>query len=502
LGKLNRGKRAYAVLALCAATAMALSAQTFTTLHSFEGTDGARPFAALVQATDGNFYGTSNSGGVEQRGTIFKISPSGALTKLYDFCTKAKCADGSRPGPLVQASDGDLYGTTPVGPLQAPCPFANGCGTVFKITLSGRFTTLHSFCSAGPPCVDGQTPAAGLLQAADGDLYGTTLYGGGNGTIFKITPSGALTTLYTFPFPCPPSGCLGGEMPSGGLVQATNGDLYGTTYEGGKHGAGTVFRFTPSGTLTTLYSFCSGDSCSDGSNPYADLVQGVDGDLYGVTDYGGAYSKGTVFKITPRGALTTLYSFCVQSGCPDGSQPYGGLVQATNGDFYGATVYGGANDSLDCAPYNCGTIFKITPGGILTTLYSFCGQSQCTDGYNPFAALVQATNGDFYGTTAAGGVNCSSSGGCGTIFRLSGGLRPFVKTLPTSGDVGQKIYILGSDLTDAASVKVNGTAANFRVISSSEIVAMVPAGATTGPVEVVTPRATLSSNVPFRVLPN
>jgi uncharacterized repeat protein (TIGR03803 family) len=229
-------------------------------------------------------------------------------------------------------------------------------------------------------------------------------------------------------------------MPSGGLVQATNGDLYGTTYEGGKHGAGTVFRFTPSGTLTTLYSFCSGDSCSDGSNPYADLVQGVDGDLYGVTDYGGAY--------------------------------------------------------------NCGTIFKITPGGILTTLYSFCGQSQCTDGYNPFAALVQATNGDFYGTTAAGGVNCSSSGGCGTIFRLSGGLRPFVKTLPTSGDVGQKIYILGSDLTDAASVKVNGTAANFKVISSSEIVAMVPAGATTGPVEVVTPRATLSSNVPFRVLPN
>jgi uncharacterized repeat protein (TIGR03803 family) len=291
-------------------------------------------------------------------------------------------------------------------------------------------------------------------------------------------------------------------VPTAGLVQATNGDLYGTTSYGGApsayciafpFGCGTVFKITPTGALTTLYSFCSDlQPCTEGTYPYAGLVQATNGDLYGTTVSGGANCApdgsgcGTVFKITPSGALTTLYSFCAQSGCTDGQDPWGGLVQATNGDLYGTTFYGGANEY--------GTIFKITSRGALKTLYSFCSQSGCTDGQNPYAGLVQDTNGALYGTTYSGGAD-----GGGTVFRLSVGLGPFVETQTTSGKVGAAVKILGSDLTGATSVSFNGTAATFTVVSRYLIRTTVPAGATTGKVEVVTPRRTLSSNVPFRV---
>ena len=209
--------------------------------------------------------------------------------------------------------------------------------------------------------------------------------------------------------------------------------------------------------------------------------------------YGGAspYYAGTIFKITPTGTLTTLYSFCTQSGCADGDgeNPIGGLVQATNGDFYGTTFNGGANDE--------GTVFEITPGGTLTTLYSFCAQSGCTDGYAPLAGLVQATNGTLYGTTGYGGASGTHS--AGTVFSLSVGLGPFVETQTTSGEVGAAVKILGSDLTSATSVSFNGTDATFTVVSRYLITTTVPAGATSGKVRVVTPSRTLSSNVPFRV---
>jgi uncharacterized repeat protein (TIGR03803 family) len=227
------------------------------------------------------------------------------------------------------------------------------------------------------------------------------------GTVFKVTPSGTLTTLYSF---CAQTNRTDGDAPNG-LIQATNGDFYGTTYEGGANvgagafgnGGGTVFKITLSGTLTTLYSFCSQSGCTDGEYPVAGLVQATNGDLYGTTEFGGANACppfngcGTVFKITPSGTLTTLYSFCSQSGCTDGANPSAGLVQATNGDFYGTTGLGGAS--------NDGMVFKITPSGAVTTLYSFCSQggSGCTDGVGPTAGLVQDTNGDLYGTESAGG---------------------------------------------------------------------------------------------------
>jgi uncharacterized repeat protein (TIGR03803 family) len=486
LSKLNWGRRACAVLALCATTAIALPAQiaTLTTIHRFCSQsgcpDGYYPLAGLVQATNGGLYGTTSGGGTDSAGTIFKITPGGTLTTLYSFCPQTNCTDGAGPqAGLVQAANGDLYGTTIGGG-------ANDDGTIFKITPGGTLTTLYSFCSQ-TNCADGANPWAGLVQAANGDLYGTTQSGGANvyyGTVFKITPGGTLTTLYSF---CSQTNCTDGATPFAGLVQAANGDLYGTTFYGGS--GGTVFKITPAGTLTTLYNFCSQTNCTDGDQPFAGLVQAANGDLYGTTYGGGANGGiGTVFKITPGGTLTTLYSFCSQTNCADGGGPEAGLVQAADGDLYGTTCCYGA--------YGGGTVFKITPGGTLTTLYSFCSQTNCTDGATPYAGLVQDTNGDFYGTTTHKGGAAS-----GTVFSLSVGLGPFVETRPPYGKVGAAVKILGTNLTGATSVSFNGTAAVFTVVSPSLITTTLPAGASSGKVQVVTPSGTLSSNASFLVVP-
>src|ERR1022692_4477120 len=364
------------------------------------------------------------------------------------------------------------------------------CATTAIALPAQTLTTLYSFCSQGG-CTDGDYPRAGLVQTTNGDLYGTTAAGGANrlgGTVFKITPGGTLTTLYSF---CSQTNCTDGSNSFAGLVQAANGDLYGTTGDGGANGYGAVFKITPSGTLTTLYNFCSQTNCTDGAGPQAGLVQAAHGNLYGTTSSYPFNTGGTIFKITPSGTLTTLYSFCSQSGCTDGEGPRAGLVQATNGDFYGTTDGGGSN--------NGGTVFKITPSGTLTTLYTFCSQSGCTDGASPNAGLVQDTNGDFYGTTY-GGIGRGGPAN-GTVFRLSVGLGPFVKPRPPYGKVGAAIKILGTNLTGAASVSFNGTAAVFTVVSPSLITTTVPAGASSGKVQVVTPGGTLSSNASFLVVP-
>src|ERR1017187_3960668 len=339
LSRLNWGTRACAVLALCATTAIALPAQTLTTLYSFcyqsVCPDGTYPAAGLVQATNGDLYGTTyGSGANNGGGTVFKITPGGTLTTLYSFCSQTNCTDGAYPSAgLVQAANGDLYGTTSGGGAGG----ANSDGTVFKITPGGTLTTLYNFCSQ-TNCADGVGPEAGLVQAANGNLYGTT-YGGANsyGTVFKITPSGTLTTLYSFGGQ---NGSANGIHPVAGLVQAADGDLYGATSEGGAKNRGTVFKITPGGTLTTLHSF----NGADGANTHGGLVQAADGDLYGTTITGGALDYGTVFKITPGGTLTTLHSF---NGA-DGAEPIAGLVQDTNGDFYSSIASG---IRPPCAPW-------------------------------------------------------------------------------------------------------------------------------------------------------
>ena len=237
--------------------------------------------------------------------------------------------------------------------------------------------------------------------------------------------------------------------------------------------------------LTKLHSFDG----VDGSTPFAGLVQATNGNFYGMTNGGGAHGYGTVFEITPGGTLTSLYSFCSQSGCTDGIEPYAVLLQATDGNLYGTTYSGGAN--------NFGTIFEITPSGALTTLYNFCSQSGCADGGRPFAGVIQDTNGSFYGATSVNG----NTSGYGTVFSLSVGLGAFVKTQTTSGKVGAAVNILGTNLTGATAVTFNGTQAVFKVVSSSEITAKVPAGAATGEVKVVTLSGTLAGNQVFRVIP-
>jgi uncharacterized repeat protein (TIGR03803 family) len=266
----------------------------------------------------------------------------------------------------------------------------------------------------------------------------------------------------------------------------------------GRTGGGTVFSMTASGTLTTLHSFCSQPNCADGYNPTTPLVEGSDGNFYGTTTSGD-----TIFKITPGGTLTTIYQFCANGiyPCADGDEPVAGLVQGTDGNFYGTTEYGGSKsfNGDNCPNLGCGTIFQITPDGELTNLYDFCSQNECTDGANPETALVQDTNGTFYGT-AFGGTPFGGGLQYGVVFRLSMGLGPFVETNPAAARVGKKVGILGTNLDGATSVTFNGVAASFKVRSQTLIVAEVPSGATSGTVQVQLPSRTLSSNVPFVVL--
>ena len=504
---------------LCCAAALPLRAQSdFTSLYDFCTTghycpDGWGPYAGLVQGLDGNLYGTATYGGLLKNGsdpcnggcgTVFSFNPmTDAFTTLYQFCSLENCADGANPiAGLTLGTDGNFYGTTEYG---GTSPYSNscgagaavGCGTVFKITPNGAITTLYSFCQLNN-CTDGEEPYGGLVQGIDGNFYGTTTGGGANigssgGTIFKMTPSGTLTTLYSF---CSQANCADGATPYDTLVQASDGNFYGETKGGGANQVhGTVFKINPRGPLTTLYSFCSQANCADGNQPFYDgLVQAADGNFYGTTESGGASGNvGTIFKITPSGKLTTLHSFCSQPNCADGGYPYDALIQATNGNLYGTTSGGGYVYNGSAA----GVVFEITPGGTLNTLYTFGSKPGGADGSAPYGALLQSTNGIFYGTTHVGG-----SVGYGTVFSLNESLSAFVKAEPNFGRVGETIAILGSGLTDAESVSFNGTPAEtFEIASDSEIIATVPAGATTGKLTMVTSDGTLSSAANFRVLP-
>ena len=395
---------------LCAAALVlpAFGAQAgvvLTTLYSFQSTNGANPYAGLVQGSDGNFYGTTRlttfpGGTVGGYGTVFKISTNGALTSLYSFTGGN---DGANPyAGLVQGSDGYFYGTTSGGTY--------GNGTVFQISTNGALTNLYSFTGGN----DGAYPSQ-LVQCSDGYFYGTTgaLYGGPNsGTVFKISSNGAYHSLYSF------TGSNGAD-PFAGLAQGSDGFFYGTTYyttfTGGTVGGyGTVFKISTNGALTSLYSFSGGN---DGAHPAAVLVQGRDGYFYGTTVGGGIDGGyGTVFKISTNGALTSLHSF----NFTDGEAPES-LMQAGDGYFYGTAFNGGRSTAYDSS--GNGTLFKMSTNGALITLYSFGtiqgADGSSVDGANPVGPLVLCSDGSFYGTTAGGGP------GDGTVFRLT------VPTAPT-----------------------------------------------------------------------
>jgi uncharacterized repeat protein (TIGR03803 family) len=461
--------------ALMLAAAIPSSAQTFTSLHSFAGTDGSNPYAGLIQSTGGKLYGTTSGGGTFEGGTVFTITTGGTFKSLYSFCKLASCADGTDPrSPLVQATNGNFYGATFGGG-----PF-DSFGTLYQITSSGALTTLYTFCQLSE-CTDGDVPYGGMVQALNGLLYGTTNGGGahGGGTVFDIkTTGGTPNILYSF---CSLSECTDGDAPQATLIQGTDGNFYGSTYDGGAFTYyGNVFKITSTGTFTSLHSFDG----TDGDEPIGGLTQAIDGNFYGTTQVDGANGYGTVYKITSSGTLTTLYNFCVSSACPDGSFPEDPLVQGTDGNLYGTTFSGGA--------FGHGTIFSITTAGVLTTLHSFDN----TEGGQPWAGVIQDTNGTFYGTTYSGGTS-----NLGAVYSLSMGLAPFIKINPPAAKVGATVTILGTNLTGATSVTF-GTlpAKTFKVVSSSEITAVVPAITKNVKVTVVAPGGTYSTYPAFRLV--
>lgn len=389
--------------------AISSSAQTLTTLVTFNVTDGAQPdYGGLTQGRNGNFYGTTISGGANDSGTLFEVTPAGDMTVLHNFCSEADCEDGDQPDstPLL-GTDGNFYGTTQAGGTTRG-------GTAFEITPAGEFTTLYQFCTAGTFCLDGSGPNA-LTQGTDGSLYGTAQSGGGPdlaGTIFRLTPEGKLTTLYVFCSKVASGVCLDGASPNTTLVQDKSGNFYGTTILGGTTNHGTIFEMTAAGQFKTIYSFCTRDSeCSDGFAA-SSLVAGPRASLYGTAQGGGSANAGIIFEIA-NGKLTTLYNFGTRPH--DGLFPTG-LTIGNGGKIYGTTIWGGTQTG--CVHETCGTIFEMTASGSTVTLYDFCSQAGCADGFFPTAGVVQGSDGNLYGITVGGG-NGSCHGGCGTVFRLN-----------------------------------------------------------------------------------
>jgi uncharacterized repeat protein (TIGR03803 family) len=396
------------------------SAGVLTTLVEFAASDDVT--AGLILANDGNFYGTTGQGGATGNGTVFKMTPTGTLTTLVEFTGNGASNKGSFPfAGLVQGSDGNFYGTTVYGG-------ASGNGTVFKVTAGGALTTLVEFTGNGA-ANKGSNPYGGLVQGVDGNFYGTTSGGGSSfaGTVFKVTPAGVLTTLVEF---------NGSAAPQAGLILGSDGNFYGTTAIGGANGLGTVFKMSAGGTITTLVDFTGNGATNRGNYPESALFQGSDGNFYGTTRLGGANNLGTVFRMTPTGALTTLVDFNGSSSL--GRQPYDGVVPGSDGNFYGTTSHGGAND--------LGTVFKMTPAGVLTTLVQFTGMSGNNKGESPQASLLSAGDGNFYGTTSAGGAT-----NAGTIFKMTPGgvLTTLVEFTPGgSSNQGEDPYgrlVQGSD---------------------------------------------------------
>ncbi len=436
--------------------------QTFTSLLSFNVMDGYNPNSYLVQGRDGNLYGVTFFGtGANGKGTIFKITPGGTLTTLHRF---SGGADGSFPvSGLVLDIDGNFYGTTTGGG-------ATNEGVVFKMAPDGTVTGLASFVHTGGLLI------SSLVLGTDGRLYGTTFGGGANkeGSIFAVSHGGTLRTIYNF-------SSTGGQFPDGSLVVGTDGNFYGTTAVDSTNRAGTVFKVTPDGILTTLHTFDN----TDGSDLIGPLTLGNDGNFYGTTCQGGSNNEGTIFEITPTGTFTSLLTFSVK---PDGSCPTG-LALGTDGNFYGTTTEGGVGSD--------GTLYQFAPPGTFTILHSFDG----TDGSAPQNPLTQHTNGTFYGMTADGGLNKGNGGlGDGTVFSEDTGAGPFIGLVRNFGMLGSTVQILGQGLTGTTAVAFNGTPAlTFTVVADTYMTAVVPAGATSGPVTVTTPGGTLTSNRKFMV---
>lgn len=440
-------------------------AQSFSILHDFGTYTGDATYpswvGSITQARDGNLYSTTSTGGANNLGAIFQLTPSGQEKVVYSFNRPLAFTPNSG---LTLGSDGALYGTTGAGGTSY-----YAAGTVFRFTTSGQFTVLHTFTGN-----DGAQPEAPPIQGADGSWYGTTHYGAGGvwGTIYKISPSGVFKSLIQ-----------GFGHPSA-LTVGSDGNLYGTTlWPGGTKSGGTIFKMTPQGTLKVLYNF--GGGTTDGWDPRGTIIQASDGNFYGTTYAGGTNNLGTVYKMTPAGVVKVISSFLDTSTNPTGRGPVAGLVQATDGKFYGATYFGGGLYGSG------GVLFQITSTATYNVLYPF----SATIGAHPAVSLFQHTNGKLYGDTYEG------AAGEGMAYSLGMGLHPFIAPLRTSGKAGQVIQILGNGLTGTTSVKFGTGSASFTVVSDTYMTATVPASGTSGAITLTAPSGIRVSNKNFKVLP-
>jgi uncharacterized repeat protein (TIGR03803 family) len=457
------------VIIMVTASATIVHAQKYTDLYNLGSNSGDPENPAWIglfaQGRDGNLYSTSSGGGTFSDGTAFQLTLAGKITP-WSF--DGKGTDGVFPySGLTLGTDGNFYGTTYYG--------GSGAGTVFKVTSSGKITTLYSF--SGFNCCAYAAPIEGL----DGNYYGTTSDGGGEvfGTVYKMTPSGKVTFIYTFPG----ASKLGYPM---ALTLGNDGNFYGTALGGGANKFGGVFKITPGGKLTVLYNF---KGTPDGETPKGTIIQGSDGNFYGTTAAGGLNGFGSIYKMTPAGALTILHSFSEGDGL--GLHPLAGLVQATDGKFYGAA----ANNT------SSGVLFQITSTGKYRVLLNFTNVTGKYPGANPQVSLFQHTSGTLYGDTYGGGTGKLCF--CGVLYSLGMKLGPFVSFVGPlfEGKVGKTIEILGQGFTGATKVSFHGVSATFTVVSDTYLTAVVPAGATTGSVTVTTSGGTLTGNKIFRVTP-
>jgi uncharacterized repeat protein (TIGR03803 family) len=467
-------------------SANALHAQTFTVLYNLGSVAGGPTSPTnpgiIAQGRNGDLYTVTPTGcgAFNGFGTGVSVTPAGKVKVLA--CLDQANDQGDPVSGVTMGTDGNFYGSSNGGDYY---------GSVWEMSAAGKLTTFGVF-SASPNIF---TPLTPPVIGMDGSLYGTAEEGGtaglctygfgGCGGIYKIKSSGkGYTLLYPFDQ-------TNGANSYSPLLVGTDGNFYGTTYVGGSvsgsfKNTGVVFKMTPSGRYSVLYAFCALANCDDGANPYGGLVQATDGNFYGTTEYGGTGAgglrQGVVFKLTPAGHFTVLHSFCSVAGCTDGANPYGGLVQATDGNFYGTTTSGGT--------HSYGGIFQITPSGKYKVLYNF----DYTTGAYPEVTLIQHTNGVLYGDTSQGG-----TARVGVFFSLGMGLPPFAKLVAWWGKVGGTVELLGQGFKGATSVSFNGTPATFEVSNDTYLKATVPTGATSGHVTVVTAKGTLTSNQVFQV---
>jgi uncharacterized repeat protein (TIGR03803 family) len=445
----------YITLALVVCLKLSGRAQTPTTIYSFTGSNAsAYPgYVTPAQGRNGSLYGTA-LGPDATTGSVFAITTMGRVAQPYTFTSGEDSAGG-----LILGSDGYLYGTTYDGG-------AAGYGTLFKLSPAGAYADVHDFQGG----TDGANPYSPPIQASDGNFYGATYGADGASTIYRYEANGTFTTILDLT-------TSQGTEAADPLIQGSDGNLYGTAFAGGTSGCGTLFKLSTEGQMLWTYSF----SCTSGAGiqPFGPLMQASDGNFYGTTFAGGSRGNyGTIFKLDQSGRVTFLHNFNYY----DGEKIRAGLMQGTDGALYGTATYGGMAA--------VGTLFKITTSGAFSLLYSFGASGQYPD-----AAPMQDTNGIFYGTTDSGGRY-----GYGTVYSLNTGLGPFVTFVQPTGEAGRSAQILGQGLTGATSVTFNGVpATSFTVESNTFMTAVVPTGATTGPVVVTTPTGTLTSNVNFRI---